>query len=341
MKNLLSKVFSKQMSIDLGTSNTVIYLKKKGIVLNEATVIAYDSDGEVMAVGNAAKEMIGRTPKLVRAYRPLQEGVIADFETTKTMLQYFLKKAIPSFSYSGLSVIASVPSQVTEVQKRAVKEVFLSIGAKNVHLIEEAMAAAIGAKLPVTEPIGSMVVDIGGGTTEIAVISLGAIVSAQSIPIAGNEFDNAIFSYIKKKHNVVIGDSTAERIKLNIGSAMLPKDPVKMEVTGLDTTTGLPGTIVIDSRDVYMALEETIGQMIAGIKMALEETPPELSADVYVSGIVLCGGGARLPNLDKVISKEIGIPVRIAEDPLYCVVRGTYEMLEHYDTLGPVIYGVR
>lgn len=334
--------FSKQLGIDLGTSNTLVCVKGKGVVVNESSVLAVDENGNVLAVGREAKEMIGKTPGRIRAIRPLREGVIADFDITQKMIKYFIKKAIPNSSFfTSSKVVIGVPSQITEVEKRAVYDAALQAGAKEAYLIEESMAAAIGAGLPVTEAIGSMIVDIGGGTTEIAVISLGGIVNSKSIRTAGDELDEAIISYIKKKHNVIIGEKTAEQIKLTIGCAMVPEKEVQYEITGRNLVTGLPNKIMLKSSNINDAIKDTIMSIIEGIKATLEKTPPELASDIFSSGIVITGGGALLKGLDKLIQEETMMPVRIAEDPLDCVAKGTERAIESFDILKEVFINSR
>ncbi|MDO4753440.1 MAG: rod shape-determining protein [Bacillota bacterium] len=341
MKRLFSGLVNQYIGIDLGTSNTVVFVKNKGIVLNEASVIVLDENNKVLAVGNDAKNMIGRTPLKIRAIRPLREGVIADFEVTQKMIQYFIKKALASTMFAGPRVVVGVPYQITEVEKRAVYDATIQAGAKDVYLIEEPMAAAIGAGLPVTDAFGSMVVDIGGGTTEIAIISLGGIVSARSIRIGGDEFDSAILGYIKKKFNIIVGDNTAERIKMEIGNAIVPKNEKMIEITGRNLVTGIPNKVILKSSDVNIALEDPIRKIIDGVKATLEAAPPELASDVFVSGIMLTGGGALIHGLGQLISNETGIPVRIAENPLDCVVRGAAEVVERFDELRGVFSTVR
>ncbi|MBQ4518243.1 MAG: rod shape-determining protein [Clostridia bacterium] len=315
--------FAKDIGIDLGTANTLVYLKGKGIILREPSVVAVNkSEGKILKVGNEAKEMIGRTPGNVVAIRPLKDGVIADFASTQAMLKYFIKKAYPS-SFFKPTVVVCIPFGVTEVERRAVEESVLSAGGKNAYLIEEPMAAAIGAGLPVSEPTGSMVVDIGGGTTEVAVISYGGIVASQSLRIAGDELDDDIVDYIKKEYNLMIGERTAEEIKFGIGSAYEYEDESTMEVKGRDLITGLPRTVSLTSREIRGALSESIFSIVDAIKNTLEKTPPELAADVMNRGITLTGGGALIRGLDVLIAEETGIPVYVADNALDCVALGT------------------
>lgn len=322
-------MFSKDIGIDLGTANTLVFMKGKGIVIREPSVVAVDvRTDSVLAVGDSAKEMIGRTPGSIVAVRPLKDGVIADFDTTAVMLKHFIKKAVKSGTFSKPRVVVCIPSGVTEVERRAVEDAARQAGAKDVELIEEPMAAAIGAGLPVSEPTGSMVVDIGGGTSEVAVISLGDIVAACSVRVAGDKFDESIISYIKRKYNLLIGERTAESIKIKIGSAYPYEDEGSVEIKGRNLIDGLPKNIVIEASEVREALEDPINTIVDAIKSTLEDTPPELSADIIDHGIMLTGGGALLRNLDVLISKETHMPVYIAENPLDCVVAGTGKRLE-------------
>ena len=331
-------LFTKEIGIDLGTANTLVYLKGKGVILREPSVVAINNNtGQVLAVGLEAKQMIGRTPGNITAIRPLKDGVIADFETTQGMLRYFIKKAIGNSPLAKPRVVICVPSGVTEVEKRAVVDSAMTAGAKEAFLIEEPMASAIGAGLPVAEPSGSMVVDIGGGTSEVAVISLGGIVVSRSLRIAGDEFDDAISHYIKKEYNLMIGERTAEDIKLKIGSAFPLEKEETYNISGRDLVTGLPKELSVSSEEIREALKEPVNSVVDSIKFTLEKTPPELAADIMERGIMLTGGGALLRGLDKLISKETGIPVFIAEDPLDCVVLGTGKVLEELDVLSSVL----
>lgn len=332
----------KDIGIDLGTANTLVHLKSKGIVVNEPSVVAINKEsGQVLAVGDEAKQMLGRTPGNIVAIRPLKDGVIADFDVTQAMLKYFIKKAYPGNGFIKPRVIVCVPSGVTEVEKRAVEEATVQAGAREVYLIEEPMAAAIGANLPVETATGSMVVDIGGGTSEVAVISLGGIVASVSLRIAGDEFDNSIIQYIKKMYNLMTGERTAEAIKIGIGSAYPVFEEQTMEVKGRDLMTGLPKTIVISSDDVREALKEPVEAIINAIKSTLEKTPPELSSDIMDRGITLTGGGALLRGLDKLIEAQTGMPVNIADTPLNCVVMGTGKVLDEIETLRSVLVNLR
>lgn len=330
--------FAKDIGIDLGTANTLVHVKGKGIVVREPSVVAVDKgSNRVLAVGNAAKEMIGRTPGNIVAIRPMKDGVIADFDITQSMLKTFIKLVNVSGSMIKPRVVVCIPSGITEVEKRAVEEAVLQAGAREAYLMEEPMAAAIGAGLPIEEPTGSMVVDIGGGTSEVAVISLGGIVSSKSVRVAGDALDNAIVAYIKKEYNLMIGDRTAEDIKLTIGSAFPAEDEKSMNIRGRDLLTGLPKNIEITAQEIRSALHEPISDIVDAIKFTLEKTPPELSADVMDRGIMLTGGGAMIKGLDDLIAKETGIPVFVAESPLDCVALGTGKVLEEIDTLRKVI----
>jgi len=328
-------IFSKDIGIDLGTANTLIHMKGKGIILREPSVVAIDKfENRVLAVGNEAKEMLGRTPGNIVAIRPMKDGVIADFDVTQEMIKYFIKKT--NSGNKGLfkpRVVVCIPSGITDVEKRAVEESVMQAGAKDVCLIEEPMAAAIGAGLPVEEPSGSMVVDIGGGTTEVAVISLGGIVTSKSIRVAGNALDSAIISFIKKEYNLNIGDRTAEEIKITIGSAYKYNNEGKYEVRGRDLVSGLPKNIEVSAVEIREAMSENISEMTEAIKYTLEKTPPELASDIMESGIVLTGGGALIRGLDKLISQSTGIPVYVADTPLDCVALGTGKSLDDIDVL--------
>lgn len=324
--------FSRDLGIDLGTANTLVYLKGKGVVVREPSVVAKRTDTDTIeAVGNSAKNMIGRTPGNIVAQRPMKDGVIADFETTATMLKYFINQAQKSRSVFSRkpNVMVCVPSGITAVEKRAVEDATKQAGAKEAFTIEEPFAAAIGADLPVWEPTGSMVVDIGGGTTEVAIISLGGIVTSQSIRVAGDEMDDDIIQYIKKTYNLMIGERTAEQLKLEIGSAGNTDEAEEMEIRGRDLLTGLPKTLTVTAVEIADALKDTVNEIIEAVKITLEKTPPELAADIMDRGIVLTGGGALLRNLDKVISEETKMPVIIAENPLDCVAIGTGRALEN------------
>lgn len=320
---------SKEIGIDLGTANTVVYMKGKGIIIREPSVVAVNKHtGKAKYVGKEAKDVIGRTPGSIVAVRPLKDGVIADFEVTTVMLQEFIKKALRGSLFSKARVIICIPSGVTAVERRAVREVCEQAGAKNVMVVEEPMAAAIGAGLPTIEPIGNMIVDIGGGTSEVAVISLGGIVSSRSVRCAGDEFDTAIINFIKRKYNLLVGERTAEDIKINIGNAFPSEKEETIEIKGRNLLNGLPENISLTSKEVRDALAEPLAKVLDAIKGTLEETPPELAADIIEHGITLSGGGALLRGIDKLISRETGMPVYIAEFPLDCVAEGTGKILD-------------
>lgn len=324
------------MGIDLGTANTLVYTKGKGVVVREPSVVALQKDsGQIEAVGDDAKQMIGRTPGNIVAVRPMKDGVIADFETTAIMLKYFIEQAQKkgSFFTRKPNVMICVPSGITAVEKRAVEDATRQAGAREAYTIEEPFAAAIGADLPVWEPTGSMVVDIGGGTTEVAIISLGGIVTSRSIRVAGDEMDDAIIQYIKKKYNLMIGERTSETLKMEIGSASEDADMGDMEIRGRDLVTGLPKTISITGKEVAEALSETVNNIVDTVKITLENTPPELAADIMDRGIVLTGGGALLKDLDRVLGEETNMPVVVAEEPLECVAIGTGKALENLHLL--------
>ncbi len=323
--------FSRDLGIDLGTANTLVYIKGKGIVVREPSVVAMDIEKKVpMAVGNKAKEMIGRTPSNIVAIRPLKDGVISDFNITQKMLKYFISTALGSESpVARPRVVICVPSGVTPVEERAVKEAAVAAGAKEPIIMEEPMAAAIGAGLPVSEPTGNMIVDIGGGTTEVAVISLGGIVTSRSIRVAGDEMDDAIVAHIKRAYNLMIGYRTAEDIKMELGAAYEAEKGLTYSVRGRDLLTGLPKTVEITSEEIMEALQEPVLAIIDAIKSCLEKTPPELSADIMDRGIMMAGGGSLLRNLDKLIAEETGMPVHLAEEPLSCVALGAGKALEN------------
>jgi rod shape-determining protein MreB len=330
-------MFSNDLAIDLGTANTLIYVKGKGIVLSEPSVVAIKKGtNQVLKVGREAKEMLGRTPGGIVAIRPLKDGVIADFDVTEQMIRAFILKSHNRKALVRPRVIVGVPSGITQVEKRAIRDSADQAGAREVYLIEEPMAAAIGAGLPVQEPSGSMIVDIGGGTTEVAVISLSGIVYSQSVRIAGDEMDEAITQYLKRKYNLLIGERTAENIKIQIGSAYPFDEPRKMEIKGRDLVEGIPKTLSISDSDIREALHDPVFSIVDAVKTALERTPPELSADIAENGIVLAGGGALLHGLDTLISLETHLKVRVADDPLSCVVLGTGKVLDELDLLKTV-----
>jgi len=326
-------MFTRDLGIDLGTANTLVCIKGKDIIMREPSVVAYDvRSDEVKAVGIEAKEMIGRTPGSIVAVRPLKDGVIADFDVTAAMLRKFIKRALKGSFFSRVRVLICIPAGVTEVESRAVYDAATQAGATKVDLIEEPMAAAIGAGLPVYDATGSMVVDIGGGTSEVAVISLGDIVTAQSVRVAGDDLDESIINYVRKKYNLLIGERTAEQLKIDIGSAIPYEGEGSVEIKGRNLVDGLPKNVVITAAEVREAMSDTISEIIDAIRTTLEKTPPELAADIIDSGITLTGGGAMLRGLDELISSEIDIPVSIADNPLDCVVLGTAKCLETADT---------
>lgn len=334
-------MLSKDIGIDLGTANTLVYMRGKGIIIREPSVVAVDVKMDrVRYVGQEAKDVIGRTPGSIVAVRPLKDGVIADFDMTTSMLQEFIRKALKGRAFAGsrVRVIICIPSGVTAVERRAVKEATQNAGAKRVSIIEEPMAAAIGAGLPVADPTGSMIVDIGGGTSEVAVISLGGIVTSRSVRVAGDEFDSSIINYIKKKYNLLIGERTAENIKIAIGSAYPYADnEPSMDIKGRNLLNGLPENITVTSEEIREALSEPLSHVIEAIKVTLEKTPPELAADIIDQGIMLAGGGALLKGLDLLIHAETGMPVKVAERPLDCVADGTGKVLENIDKLIDVL----
>ena len=333
----VSGLFSTDLAIDLGTANTLIYVKGKGIVSCEPSVVAVQKDDrgrkEVYKVGREAKEMLGRTPANIEAVRPLRDGVIADFEITERMLKYFIEKAHNHRTLVRPRIVICVPFGITEVEKRAVRESAEQAGAREVYLIEEPMAAAIGAGLPVTEPTGNMIVDIGGGTTEVAVISLAGIVYSQSIRVGGDKMDEAIVAYMKRKYNLLVGEQSAERVKCQVGNASPLDEPLTMEVKGRDLVAGVPRTVVVNSDEVRDALAEPINAIVEAVMGALEKTPPELSADIKDKGVVLTGGGALLRNLDILLREETGLPVMVSDDPISAVVMGSGKSLDHPELL--------
>ena len=329
---------TKDMGIDLGTANTLVYIKGQGIVVREPSVVAIRDDSkEVLAVGEEAKRMIGRTPGNIVAIRPMKDGVIADFDVTQSMLSYFIQKAAAKKGVVSPRIAICVPFGVTEVEKRAIEEAARTAGAKDAFLIEEPMAAAIGAGLRIEEPEGNMVVDIGGGTSEIAIISLGGIVTAKSIRLGGDELDEAIVNYVKKEYSLMIGERTAEDVKIRIGSAYKEGEEMEMEIRGRDLISGLPKTMQISSSEVRDALRDPVSSIVDGIKSTLEKTPPELASDIMENGIMLTGGGALLKGLDKLVKEETGMPVKIAENPLDCVAIGTGKSVEDQEIFEKVL----
>ncbi len=333
LRSMLS-FLSSDLAIDLGTANTCVYARGKGIVINEPSIVAVNHvSGRIEAVGLEARDMVGRTPGDITAIKPMKDGVIADFDATEKMLTYFIKKAHDRTVWVRPRIIIGIPSEVTQVEKRAVKDSAYRAKASEVHLVEEAMAAAIGAGMPITEPFGSMIVDIGGGTTDIAVISLAGIVYSRAVRVAGNEMDEAITQYIKKAHNLLIGERTAEQIKIRLGSAFELDESLKIEIRGRHVIEGVPKTATVTDAEIREALADTVSAIVSAVHVALEQTPPELSADIYERGIVITGGGALMKSLDKRLREETGVPVAVAEDPLHSVVLGTGKMLGDFDLL--------
>ena len=342
MLSKLYGMFSSDLAIDLGTANTLVYVRGKGIVVNEPSVVAMTTvrgKMQVLAVGDDAKQMLGKTPGNIKAIRPMSDGVIADFEVAEEMIKHFIKKVNSGSGLASPQVVICVPSGATAVERRAIQESAEAAGARRVFLIEEPMAAAIGADLPVTEPTGSMVVDIGGGTTEVAVLSLGSIVYARSVRVGGDKLDEAIISYVRRANNLLIGETSAERIKKHIGIAFPPEDGMgeTMEVRGRDLVNGVPKELTLNQAQISEALTEPVSQIVEAVKVALEKTPPELAADIVDKGIVLTGGGSLLGELDQVIRDSTGLPVTIADDPLSCVVQGTGKCAENLKSLRSVL----
>jgi rod shape-determining protein MreB and related proteins len=328
----------RDMAVDLGTANTLVYVRGRGIVLNEPSVVAVNTkNGSILAVGSEAKRMIGRTPSHIQAIRPLKDGVIADFDVTEKMLRYFIQKVHRRRMLAKPRVIICVPSGITSVEQRAVEEAVYAAGGRSAHIIEEPMAAAIGAGMPIHEPTGNMIVDIGGGTTEVAVISLGGIVTSASARIAGDELDDAIVQYIKKEYSLMLGERTAEEVKMAIGTAFPVPDVPDAEIRGRDLVTGLPKTILVSAAEIRRAIEEPVNQIVDAVKNTLDKTPPELAADIMDKGIVLTGGGALLRGLDERLKHETGMPVHITEAPLSCVAVGSGKCLEEFEALRRVL----
>ncbi len=322
----------KTVAIDLGTANTLVWVAGEGLVVNEPTVVAISSeDSKVVAVGEDAKKMLGRTPEALIASRPMRDGVIADYQVTEAMLKYFITKVVGRFQFFKPDVMVCVPAGCTQVERRAALDATLSAGASHAYLIDEPLAAAIGAQIPVSAPSGHMIVDIGGGSTEAAVISLGGVVTHKSARVAGNKIDEAIQSYLKKKHNLIVGDQTAEEIKLKIGSAIPTPKPEKLEISGRDLVFGLPRTVILTSTEVTEAIKPVLIQIIGAVKGVLEDTPPELAADIIDKGIIMSGGTSLLRGFDKLMTEETGVPSHVADEPLLCVVRGTGLVLENIE----------
>ena len=337
---MLSGMTSK-VGIDLGTTNILVYIPGRGIVLNEPSVVAVSDDNQILAVGSEAKRMIGRTPESIRAYRPMKDGVIADYRVTEAMLRYFLKQGLGSFSILKPEVMVSVPAGVTSTEKRAVVEAALKAGAKNAYVVKEPILAAIGAGLPIYEPQGHMIVDIGGGTIDVAVISLGGIVASNSVKCAGNRIDTSIVDYVKKTHNLSIGEKTAEEVKIKIGSALPLEDELTMQVKGRDILTGLPRTVTIKTNEIVRAISRELREMIKAIKDVFQETPPELASDIIDQGIIMTGGTSQLRNFPELVKRRTGVKAALADQALFCVAKGTGIALEHLDTCTKTISAKR
>jgi rod shape-determining protein MreB len=325
-------VFIKKIGIDLGTANTLVYVPKKGVVINEPTVVAVNlSDNKILAVGNEAKKMLGRTPEMIVASRPMRDGVIADYRVTEAMIRYFIGKVAGNLRLFRPEVMVAVPAGITSTERRAVVDATMRAGARAAYVVKEPILAAIGAGIPINEPAGHMIIDVGGGTSEVAVISLGGVVACASSKVGGNKMDQAIADYIKKRYNLAIGERTAEEVKIKIGSALPQEDGETMTIRGRDLVTGLPQNIEIEANEITNAIAEQLRQIIQTIKNVLHETPPELAADVMDRGMILSGGSGQLRNLDKLITESIGVPCKIANDPMLCVAKGTGIALEHLD----------
>ena len=333
-------LFSNDLAIDLGTANTCVFVKGQGVVLDEPSVVAVKKDErgprKVLAVGQEARQMLGKVPGNIEAIRPMKDGVIADLDVTEAMLRYFIRSVHGRNTFVRPRIVICVPSGITEVEKRAVRDSAAAAGAREIYLIEEPMAAALGAGLPVTEPQGNMIVDIGGGTTEVAVISLGGIVYSKSIRVAGDKMDEAVISWIRRHHNLLIGERTAEQIKMDVGCAWPLDEPKEIYVKGRDLIRGIPETIIVNSEEIRQAIEEPVREIVEAVKDTLEKTPPELAADIIDQGIILAGGGAKLMGLDTLLREETGLPVIAAADPLYCVVRGSGAVLDQLDLLSRI-----
>lgn len=331
-------MFNNKIAIDLGTCNSLVYVKGRGLVLSEPSVVAVSiSENKILAVGEAAKEMIGRTPADIKVYRPLKDGVIADYRVTQAMMRHFIEKTIPNFRLFKPELVISVPAGITSTERRAVIEAALSAGARHAFVAKEPILAAIGAGIPINSCSGHMIIDIGGGTSEVAVISLGGIVTAHSVRVAGDKIDLAIAEYMKKKYNLAIGTQSAEEIKIKIGTALPQKDPRYMEIQGRDLILGLPRNIKVSSNEVCEAISDVLAEIIQAAKQVLSETPPELSADIMNKGIIMTGGGALLPKINELVAQSTGVPCFIAEEPLFCVIKGTGAVLEHLDDYKKVV----
>ncbi|TSC64999.1 MAG: rod shape-determining protein MreB [Candidatus Doudnabacteria bacterium Gr01-1014_77] len=335
-------MFSKKIGIDLGTANTLVYLPKKGIILNEPTVVAITiDDNRVLAVGSEAKEMLGRTPETIVASRPMRDGVIADYRVTEAMLRYFINKALGNVHFFRPEVMISVPGGITSTERRAVIDAARAAGAKEAYVIKETVAAAIGAGIPIASATGNLVIDIGGGTTDVAVLSLGGIVTSTSVRVAGNKIDQAIIDYVRRKHGLAIGDRTAEEIKINIGSATLVDEEESMEIKGRDMIQGLPRSISISTNEVVEAIQDELREIIRAVRTVLQETPPELASDIIDKGMVLTGGSSLLRNIDKMISQAVGVPAYVAEDAILCVAKGTGIALDNLESYKKSILSAR
>lgn len=333
--------FTPKVGIDLGTTNVLVFIPEQGIVLNEPSVVAVSDDNEVLAVGAEAKLMIGRTPESIRAYRPMKDGVIADYRVTEAMLRYFLRKALGRFNIIKPDVMVSVPAGVTSTERRAVIEAALKAGAKNVYVVKEPILAALGAEVPIYEPQGHMIVDIGGGTIDVAVISLGGIVAANSVKCAGNRIDAAIIDYIKKTRNLSVGEKTAEEIKITIGSALPLSEELMMEIKGRDVLSGLPRTTEVRTNEIVRAISRELREMVSAIKEVFQETPPELAADIIDGGIIMTGGTSQLRNFPELVRRRTGVKAQLADQALFCVAKGTGRALEHLDTYKRAVLGKR
>lgn len=329
----------KRLGIDLGTTNVLVYVPERGIVVNEPCVVALDaSDNKVMAIGTEAKEMLGRTPGSIIAAHPLKDGVIANYKITQAMIRHFINKLGGRIHLFKPEIMAAIPAGVTSTEKRAVIDACISAGAKNAYVIKEPIAAALGAGIPIASPSGNMIIDIGGGTTEVAVIALGDIIASSSVRVGGNRIDQAIASYVRKKYNLVIGETTAENIKTKIGSALPLKKELKIEVSGSNTISGLPESVMVSSSDVVSGIREVLKEIIAAVKVVLQKTPPELASDIMDKGVIMTGGGSQLRNLDKMLTKIIGVPCQVAEDPLLCVAKGTGIAVENLDSFKKSVF---
>lgn len=335
-------MFQTKIGIDLGTANTLVHVPKKGVVINEPTVVAIAiDDNRVLAVGQEAKDMLGRTPETIVASRPMKDGVIADYRVTEAMLRYFINKALGNVRFFRPEVLISVPGGITSTERRAVIDAAQAAGAKNAYVIKETVASAIGAGIPIASASGNLVIDIGGGTTDVAVLSLGGIVTSTSVRVAGNKLDQAIIEYVRKKHGLAIGDRTSEEIKISIGSAMaLPEEEI-MEIKGRDMISGLPKTVTISTNEIVTAIQEELKEIVKAVKTVLQETPPELASDIIDKGMVMTGGSAQLRNLDHYISEQLNVPCYVAEEPLLCVAKGTGIALEHLDSYKKSILSIR